>query len=126
MNKRDLWMLAAALGIGAVLWLGFRWMRPAEAAVSLVEVRRQGVLELSVPLAEAGVYRLTGPDGEENELCVTEGKAFMRAANCPDKLCVAQGAIDSGGQSIVCLPHKLVVQLAGMLEDAAAPDTIAK
>lgn len=126
MNKRDLGLLAAVVIIAAGFWLGFRWMQPVEAAVSLVEARRQGALELSVPLSEEGTYLLTGPDGAENELCVAEGKAFMLAANCPDRRCVSQGAIDSGGQSIVCLPHKLVVQLAGAPQDAATPDTIAK
>lgn len=125
MNKCDLWLLAAIVLVGAVLWLGFRWLRPGEEA-SLVEVRRQGVLELSVPLAEEQTYLLTGPEGEENELCVAEGKAFMRAANCPDKLCVSQGAITRGGESIVCLPHKLVVQLSGAPEDGNALDTIAR
>ena len=35
----------------------------------------------------------------------------MEDANCPDKLCIKQGKIDSNGQKIVCLPNKTVVEI---------------
>lgn len=40
---------------------------------------------------------------------IKDGKVFMKDADCKDKLCVKQGKIDSG--SIVCLPHKVVVEI---------------
>ena len=35
----------------------------------------------------------------------------MEDADCPDKLCIKQGKIDSNGQKIVCLPNKTVVEI---------------
>ena len=34
-------------------------------------------------------------------------------ADCPDQVCVRQGAVRYNGESIVCLPHKLVVSVEG-------------
>jgi hypothetical protein len=49
----------------------------------------------------------------------------MTQADCPDKLCVHQKAISATGETIVCLPNKVVVEIAGETEDAEF-DTIAK
>lgn len=59
----------------------------------------------------------------------------MEEANCPDGYCEEQGKISGHTQTIVCLPHKLVVEVLENENDQsfgtsdpedAAPDTIAK
>ncbi|WP_440248169.1 NusG domain II-containing protein [Catenibacterium faecis] len=35
----------------------------------------------------------------------------MISATCPDHLCIKQGTINKKGQSIICLPHKLIVEV---------------
>ena len=68
-----------------------------------------------------GTYALSNPqeipielDGRVANMVVIEaGAAHMEDADCPDKLCVHQGAISRDGQTIVCLPHKLVVEVVG-------------
>jgi hypothetical protein len=53
---------------------------------------------------------LTGENEEfNNTVVIKKGKAYVESANCPDKICVAHNAISKEGQTIVCLPHKLVV-----------------
>ncbi len=47
----------------------------------------------------------------ENTLVIAEGKADITAASCPDALCVQQRSICYDGETIVCLPHKLVVKI---------------
>lgn len=37
------------------------------------------------------------------------GVADMTSADCPDHLCVKQKAISKEGESIICLPNKVVV-----------------
>ena len=46
-----------------------------------------------------------------NTLVIENGKADMISADCPDKLCVKQHAISSNGETIVCLPNKVVVEI---------------
>ena len=51
-------------------------------------------------------------DGKNtNTLVIKDGKASISTANCPDKICVAHRAISKTGETIVCLPHKLVVEI---------------
>lgn len=46
-----------------------------------------------------------------NTLVIKDGKAYISEANCPDKICVAHREISKTGETIVCLPHKLVVEI---------------
>lgn len=46
-----------------------------------------------------------------NVLVIEEHKAKVVEASCPDKLCVHQRAISKTGETIVCLPHKMVVTI---------------
>ena len=51
-----------------------------------------------------------------NLLSVAESGVSMEAADCPDQICVHHISIRSGGESIICLPHKLVVEILGGTE----------
>ena len=57
-------------------------------------------------LAVDGRYSL---NGGSNILAIKDGKAYLEDANCPDKLCVKQGKIYRKGETITCLPNKLIV-----------------
>ena len=53
-------------------------------------------------------------DGEIiNVVRISDGTVRMEQATCPDALCIRQGAISRDRQTIVCLPHKLVVEVYG-------------
>ena len=54
------------------------------------------------------------PEGNSyNLLAVSESGVSMEAADCPDQICVHHISIMSGGESIICLPHQLVVEILG-------------
>ena len=48
---------------------------------------------------------------KENILKIENHKIRMISATCPDHLCIKQGTINKKGQSIICLPHKLIVEV---------------
>ena len=48
-----------------------------------------------------------------NTLTVSGGTAQIVQADCPDQVCVRQGAVRYAGESIVCLPHRLIVTIEG-------------
>ena len=50
----------------------------------------------------------TGTDGL-NRLIIRDGKAWVETASCPDGICAAHKPIHRSGESIVCLPNKVVV-----------------
>lgn len=58
---------------------------------------------------------LTGADKTQSNTVTIDGDVVkMVRANCPDLVCVkAFPAISQDGEQIICLPHKLVVQIEG-------------
>ncbi len=46
-----------------------------------------------------------------NVVKVSGGKVCVEEADCPNQDCVNQGWISEAGQQIVCLPHKLIVEI---------------
>jgi hypothetical protein len=48
-----------------------------------------------------------------NTISVEPGSIAVVAADCPDQLCMQQGALSTSGAPIVCLPHRLVIQIRG-------------
>lgn len=57
------------------------------------------------------------PEGiSYNLLAVSETGISMEAADCPDQICVHHIPITGGGESIICLPHRLVVEILGGME----------
>ena len=44
-----------------------------------------------------------------NLLIIKDGKARVADADCPNKICVDKGAISKNNESIICLPHRVVV-----------------
>jgi len=46
-----------------------------------------------------------------NRVVISDGTVRMEDADCPDKYCISRGSISKSGETIVCLPHRLVVEL---------------
>lgn len=53
---------------------------------------------------------LTDNDGV-NILVIENGSAVVTDANCPDGICANHRAISKTGESIICLPHKVVITI---------------
>lgn len=85
-------------------------LRQGQTAGAEVVVRVNGQETARYSLAEEGEYSL---NGGSNILVIGDGAAWLREANCPDKLCVRQGKIRLSGQTITCLPNKLTVTVVG-------------
>lgn len=48
-----------------------------------------------------------------NVLVIRDGKAYMERATCPNKECIKMGEISLVGESITCLPNRVVVTVNG-------------
>lgn len=56
-------------------------------------------------------YEYKDEDGDTN-IIVRQGEEIgITYANCGDQICVRQGNISEVGETIVCLPHKLIVEV---------------
>ena len=80
---------------------------------STVNVKIDGEVTQSYSLYEnRTVEIITGNDNEfSNTLVIEDGKAYISQADCPDKICQNHRAISYSGETIVCLPHKIVIEI---------------
>lgn len=53
---------------------------------------------------------------------IENGGVKMLDADCRDKICIEEGFKSQTGQTIVCLPHKFVIEIKG--EDKAETDEV--
>ena len=61
-------------------------------------------------------------EGGYNLIEVERGRIRVSAADCPDQVCVKQGWISGGAVPIICLPHRLTIEIVdggGGLDGAA-------
>lgn len=66
------------------------------------------------------------PEGVSyNLLSISGADVSMEAADCRDQICVNHRSISGGGESIICLPHRLVAEIAGG-PDGMALDGVVK
>lgn len=93
------------LAVGGLLLLRFTGT-PGERAVVLID----GKETASYPLSQ-DVETVIRTGEETNTLLIREGKASVTDATCPDKICVHHRPISRVGETIVCLPHQVVVKI---------------
>lgn len=54
---------------------------------------------------------IIGLHGGSNRLILRDGAADIIEADCPDQICARQQPITEVGQTIVCMPHRVVVTI---------------
>ena len=88
---------------------------------SMVVVKIDGVETQRYSLYEdRTVEIITGENDEfSNTLVIENGKAYVSQADCPDKICCNHRAVSFSGETIVCLPHKIVIEITA---DSAVQD----
>ncbi|MBN2379349.1 NusG domain II-containing protein [candidate division WOR-3 bacterium] len=67
--------------------------------------------EFRIPLRDT-TLTLTGPLGE-TKLRIDDKHVWIIDAPCPNKLCMKQGKIKRPGESLVCLPNRIVITIEG-------------
>ena len=111
MKKKDILII---VGILLIAFVSFLIIELTKDEGAYVVVRVDGVEVGKYSLELDGEYEL---NGGTNILHIKDGKAFLADAKCPDKLCVNQGSIDKGGETITCLPNKLTITVYGVEAD---------
>lgn len=111
MRKNDIIVIAALavialVSFGAVQIYSGNTTKEAEAVV-LIDGKEQG----RYPLSEDITVEIEGENGGYNILDIKAGMADITEASCPDKICVNHKPINKNGETLVCLPNKVVVEI---------------
>ena len=107
-NKKDI-ILAAGIILVALLIL---------ACMQFGNQNTGNNIRITIDGKEYGVYslnedRVIDIDGEfgHNQVVIQDGEAYMKEADCPDHYCMEYKAISRKNETIICLPHKIVVEV---------------
>ncbi len=103
LKKADI-ILIASLVILAVLTLLFPLLNNDSGTEAVILVDNQEVYRLPLNQnAEIGLGT--------NTVTVENGKVYVKSATCPDKVCVHHTPIKKKGESIICVPNGVVVEV---------------
>ena len=107
MKIRDIIVIVGILvaAVGAFLFVELTKEAGAEVVVKI-----DGEEVVRYSLAIDGEYEL---NNGTNILCISDGKAYLIDATCPDHLCIQFGKIYREGETITCLPNKLTITVVG-------------
>ncbi len=110
MKKRDFILIGVVLVLALLLWLLPR-------ALGFFSVQGEKQVRITVEGELYGTYDLqeeqTIEINDSNVCRIQDGEVNMTEADCPDKLCMHQGPISISGETIVCLPNKVVIEIVG-------------
>jgi Uncharacterized protein conserved in bacteria len=109
MKKQDIILIIFSLAISAILY-SFFW-DGAEAGSSAV-ITLDGNVLIELPLDENTNFTVEQED-DYNVIEIKDSYVIVRDASCPDQICVEHRKVHLVGETIVCLPHKLVVEIRG-------------
>lgn len=113
------------IGVVIVICLSvFLIMNATKKEGSKLIITVDGKLYDTLDLNKDTIYTVKLENGAYNTFRIKDGTVDMIKASCPDKLCVSQRNISCNQETIVCLPNKVVLEVAGGKESGI--DTIAR
>ncbi len=121
-KNRSVLAVAVILAIVVFAW-GFVLLSSASAGTgtsALVHDGDGGVTQLS--LAEDTTKTFTTSYGT-NTVVVKNGGVHVESADCDNQDCVHQGAISTADKQIICLPHKLWIEIVSENGESGSMDT---
>lgn len=106
MKKADFILIGAVAVVVAILIFCLYVFNSGSG--DFVQIEVDGVVTDTLPLSEDTVREIKTDNGT-NTLVISDGSAVMTQADCPDGICANHKPINKTGESIICLPHKVVV-----------------
>ena len=110
-KKKDIFFLIFLSLSGMILmWCLYFVSDKSHSSLSLI-VRQNGKVIETLSLDQNITRTVSSHQGHTNVFRIQDGLVTMKQADCGDHTCVNTGSISRAGQSIVCLPNKLVLQI---------------
>lgn len=111
-KKGDIVIILSAIFLAGIAI----WIAKAQIDGELVLVMVNGnTTEYS--LLEDQTISLVQNNGQYNTIIIKQQQVFMKAASCPDQICVYHKKISKNGESIICLPNQIFVEVISKQEN---------
>lgn len=108
-KKADILLIVAALCIAATIW-GILFLFPQQG--NTVVIRLGNSVYGTYSLTQNSVITID-QEGVHNIVCIEDAQVYMKESNCAGQQCIAQGKISHSGESIVCLPNQIIIEITG-------------
>lgn len=108
-KKADVILAAALIVIGLAMSWFFSF---GQTAGSELVITRAGKVFGTYPLSEDRTIEVK-QDSHINKITIKNGQVSMSFSDCHGQDCVQQHAISQTGESIVCLPNKVMLEIRG-------------
>lgn len=92
------------LGLGVSFFLGQNH-QASTAVIITVDGEEQGTYDITED------RNIVLPVG--NTVTIKDNSVYMSDSTCPGKDCIHQGKINAASSTIVCLPHRVVIEVQG-------------
>jgi len=109
--KREVLLIVIIIVISCILFLANRIIFSTPARQ--VEISVDGEVVNTLDLNQDADILVEGYNGGTNRIVIKDGRVHVSEATCPDKICVHQGWIEQTGESIVCLPNRMIARIIG-------------
>lgn len=108
-RKADILLAGVLILIGVAASL---WISQFDTSGSRVIIKTDGKVYGSYSISENRT--VTVKQGKKtNTVRIHDGEVSVTHASCHNQVCVKHKAIHTTGESIICLPNKMVVQIQG-------------
>ena len=107
LKKKDMILIAAVLAISLISFAAIK-MTQKDGKEVIVTVEGKEVYKTSIKKDQ--IYQIPEKNGT-NVMQIKDGKVTMKKADCKDQICADHKAIEKSGETIVCLPHKVVIEI---------------
>ncbi len=113
MKKGDIGIVVVALLLAAAVYFGYAASQQSSNALTLI-IKSQGQVVKTMPcrVGFAADFEVNNQFGK-NQVVNRDGVVRIASADCRNQICVNSQAISAAGQSIICLPHRVSVELVG-------------
>lgn len=126
-RRNDIVLIVVVIAVALAAWFGMRGgfaVGGASGSTSANATGPYAVVQNTegerdvLPLSQDARLDVVSSKGE-NVIVVSGGTVCVEEADCKNQICVQTGKVKTVGDSIVCLPHQLVVQVVNDPNDAS-------
>ncbi len=107
--RNDCILILIIILLAGSFWL-MQYLSTAQKE-AVLRIYQKGEFIGEYDLSQSQTIPVTGMEDSYNLVLIEDGTVRVTDADCPDQLCMKQRSISKNGESIICLPHKLVLQI---------------
>lgn len=108
--------LLSCVALAVVSAAAWAFMQNCAKSAEGVNIYKDGKLVAALPIDKDIEYKVE----DSVKVTIENGFAFISQSNCKCKTCIGFGKLSKAGQTAVCLPQKVTIELFGKSDIDAA------